>query len=174
MSATHVVFSYDPTPAQAKVARWRGVLRQRAISLVLSLAIGVALWYFFAASWGDAGPWLIALPAVTGSLWLLVALGGWLVARSDLKRLGQGPALAVSAAGVWAAQESLDWTQVGGLRAASRSLGRSADLILDGRDGRSIRLPLDYLDALPATLDSAIRALSGGRCWIDFSRLDDV
>lgn len=174
MTGTHVVFGYDPSAALARVAQRRRALWQRLVSLLISLAIGVALWYFYGAQLGDVGPWVIAFPAATGTLWLVVALIGWLVARSDLKRLGEGAALAVSPAGLWAAGESLDWAQVGGLRAASRWLGRSPDLILEGRDGRAVRLPLDYLDALPATLDSAVRALSGGRCWIDFSRLDDV
>ena len=51
--------------------------------------------------------------------------------------------------------------------------GRSATLAVHARDGRTASVPMEYLTALPASIDSAVRALSGGRCWIDLSRLDD-
>jgi hypothetical protein len=44
--------------------------------------------------------------------------------------------------------------------------------VATGRDQRTQELLLDYTDVLPATLDSAILALSGGRARVDLSRLD--
>ena len=35
-----------------------------------------------------------------------------------------------------------------------------------------LSVPLDYLTVMPATLDAGVRALSGGRCHVDFTALD--
>ena len=75
--------------------------------------------------------------------------------------------------GLWIADRALTWPELGGVRAKQRFFGGSPDLIVDARDGGSAALPMDYLSEKPATIDSAIRALSGGRQWIDLSRLDD-
>lgn len=58
----YVVF-YAPEAVQAKVKRWRSMLIQRLISTAFSVAVGAAVWYFFAAQVGSWGPWLV------GSAW---------------------------------------------------------------------------------------------------------
>ncbi len=68
-------------------------------------------------------------------------------------------------AGLW-----LIWPEVGALLATPGRFGRSPLLLVGPRDGRARPFPMEYLSALPASLDSAVRALSGGRCWIDLSR----
>ena len=74
---------------------------------------------------------------------------------------------------MWIANLWLTWPEVGAVLANPGRFGRSARLAVQGRDGRSAAVPMEYLSALPANIDSAVRALSGGRCWIDLSRLDD-
>lgn len=167
------VVSYVRQPALVSVSRWWFTLKMRLISFVVSLLIAFAVWYFFGDRVPGLGPWMVGFSSTLGAVWVAVSLAGWLLARRELTRIGQGPALAVTRDAVWIGGVWVGWPQIGALRAAPRSFGRSPDLVVDLRDGRSTELPLHYLDALPATIDSAIRALSGGRTWIDLSRLDD-
>jgi len=45
-------------------------------------------------------------------------------------------------------------------------------LVATSRDQRSFSVPLDFTEAMPASVDSAMRVLSAGRVWVDLSRLD--
>lgn len=173
MNGGEFVVSYAPQPALQRVAKRKAEVRQRITSLVISVLIGVAIWYFYRDQLGSWGPWVIALSSVTGLIWLLISLAGLWIARDDAKRVGQGPVVAVTREGLWVAAQWIPWPQVGGLSARPRAFGRSPELVFESRDGAAAKVPMDYVDALPATLDSAIRALSGGRSWIDLSHLDD-
>ncbi len=168
----YVVF-YAPEVVQAKVKRWRSMLIQRLISTAISVAIGAAIWYFFAAQVGSWGPWLIGSALVIGLIWVVVSVTGLLVVRRDGRQAQPGPAFAVTRDGVWIAQLWLTWPEVAAILANPGRFGRSAQLKVQSRDGRSAAVPMEYLSALPANIDSAVRALSGGRSWIDLSRLDD-
>jgi len=168
----YVVF-YAPEAAQAKVSRWRSMLIQRLISTAISVAIGAAIWYFFSTQVGNFGVWLVGSALVAGLIWVIVTVVGLLIARRDAKQVSAGPAFAVTRDGVWVAGLWLTWPEVGAFRAAPGRFGRSAQLRVEARDGRSAGVPMEYLSALPASIDSAVRALSGGRSWIDLSRLDD-
>lgn len=168
----YVVF-YAPEAVAAKTKRWRSMLVQRLISMGISVAIAIAVWYFFAAQVGQWGPWLVGSAFVVGLVWVIISAIGLLVAQRDGRQVQPGPAFAVTHDGVWIAQLWLTWPEVGSIRAAPGRFGRSARLIVQGRDGRSAVVPMEYLSALPASIDSAVRALSGGRSWIDLSRLDD-
>ncbi|MFT3860741.1 hypothetical protein [Micropruina sp.] len=168
----YVVF-YAPEAVQAKVARWRSLLIQRLISTAVSVAIGAAVWYFFAAQVGSWGPWLVGSALVVGLIWVVISGSGLLIARRDARPVAPGPAFAVTRDGVWVAGLWLTWPEVGAVLANPGRFGRSPQLKVEARDGRSAAVPMEYLSALPANIDSAVRALSGGRCRIDLSRLDD-
>ena len=163
----YVVF-YAPEAVQAKVARWRSMLIQRLISTAVSVAIGAAIWYFFPTQVGSWGPWLVGSALVIGLIWVIVSVTGMLIARGDAKQAKGTKRSLPSRAQLW-----LTWPEVGAVLANPGRFGRSPRLRVDARDGRSAAVPMDYLSALPANIDSAVRALSGGRCWIDLSRLDD-
>ncbi|MFT4217148.1 MAG: hypothetical protein QM619_08205 [Micropruina sp.] len=168
----YVVY-YAPEAAQAAVARRRSILIQRLISAAVSVGIGAAVWYFFADQVGTFGPWLVGSALAVGLVWVIVAGTGLMLARADAKRVLTGPAFATTRDGVWVAGLWLLWPEVGAFRAAPGRLGRSPLLRVEARDGRTATVPMNYLSALPANIDSAVRALSGGRSWIDLSRLDD-
>lgn len=164
---------YAPDAVAVKVKRWRSMLVQRIISGAVSVAISAAIWYFFPTQIGSWGPWLVGSAIVIGLVWIAISLVGLLVVRADGKQVQPGPAFAVTRDGVWIANLWLTWPEVGAVLANPARFGRSPKLRVDSRDGRSATVPLDYLTALPANLDSAVRAMSGGRTWIDLSRLDD-
>lgn len=168
----YVVY-YAPEAAQAAVKRRRSMLIQRVISTVVSVAIGAAVWYFFAAQIGSFGPWLVGSALAVGLVWLIITGTALLIARADARQVAPGPAFATTRDGVWVAGLWLPWADVGSFQAAPGRLGRSPLLRVQARDGRSAAVPMNYLTALPANIDSAVRALSGGRSWIDLSRLDD-
>lgn len=168
----YVVF-YAPDAVQAKVKRWRSMLVQRVISMVISVGIAAAIWYFFAAQVGAWGPWLVGTAVVVGLVWVVISLVALMIVRRDGRQVQPGPAFAVTRDGVWVAQLWLSWPEVAAVQATPGRWGRSAKLTVQARDGRSAAVPMDYLTALPANIDSAVRALSGGRSWIDLSRLDD-
>ncbi len=168
----YVVY-YAPEAAQAAVKRRRSMLIQRLISTAVSVGIGAAVWYFFAAQVGAFGPWLVGSALAIGLIWVLVTGAGLWQARADARAVLPGPAFATTREGVWVAGLWLFWPEVGAFRASPGRLGRSPLLRVEARDGRAAAVPMSYLSALPANIDSAVRALSGGRSWIDLSRLDD-
>jgi hypothetical protein len=172
MTGGEFVINHAPEAARAKAARLRGALIQRGFSLLLSLGIGVAIYYFFAAQLGDFRQWVIWFSVAPGLVWGSISLAAWLLARAEVRKVGSGPALAVTREGVWITQAWLPWPMVGALRARPGRLGGSALLVVESREGATHTVALDYLDALPATIDSAVRTLSGGRSWIDLSHLD--
>ena len=65
----------------------------------------------------------------------------------------------------------LPWDAVGRL-AAVPARGRSDRLVVEAAGAPPLSVPLDYLTVMPATLDAGVRALSGGRCHVDFTALD--
>ena len=77
----YVVF-YAPEAVQAKVKRWRSMLIQRLISTAISVAIGAAVWYFFADQVGSWGPWLVGSALVVGLIWVIVSVTGLVIART--------------------------------------------------------------------------------------------
>jgi hypothetical protein len=52
------------------------------------------------------------------------------------------------------------------------SFGASTALVATLRDNSTMKVPLDVTDVMPASLDGVVRVLSGGRSWVDLSRLD--
>lgn len=164
---------FRPELAQARVARAVRRLRARVIGLALSLGIAVGAWFAFPDLMQQWGLWFFVPTLVIEGVYLAVASFLWLRARTDAQRVGQGLALGVNRDGLLAGQVWFPWPEVGSLTVQPGRLGGSASLLISGRDATNSSVPLEFTDVLPATIDSAIRALSGGRAWIDLSRLDD-
>lgn len=164
---------YRPELAQAQVTRARARINARLVGLVLSLGIGVAAWFAFPDLMQQWGLWLFVPTLVIESLLIGFNVVQWLRLRRDAERAGAGLALGANRDGLLVGETWIEWPEVGALTVEPGRLGTSASLAVIRRDATSVRLPLDYTDTLPASIDSAIRALSGGRAWIDLSRLDD-
>ena len=163
---------YRPEVAGEKVARTRKKLIWRLGSTLVFLAIGIGLRLAYPEEFGSSTPWLIGSVLVFG-----LTLGGWelvqyLVARRDASRVPPGLALGANRAGMLMGADWFGWDEVGALLVRPGRWGGSSRLVATGRDQRTQELLLDYTDVLPATLDSAILALSGGRARVDLSRLD--
>ena len=163
---------YRPEVAAEKVSRARRKLIWRLGSILVFVAVGIGLRLIFPEEFGSSAPWLIGSVLVFG-----LALGGrdllqYLVAQRDAKRVPPGLALGANRDGMLMGADWLGWDDVGALAVRPGRWGSSARLVATGRDQHHRELLLDYTDALPATLDSAILAISGGRARVDLSRLD--
>jgi hypothetical protein len=162
---------YDPTAPAAKAKRRRRAVRSRIISLIITVAILVALYFWQRAAFGP-GLWVIygVLFGISG-VWLAVSIIGYVQAKRDLNRMGQGVAVRIGRAGVQVADAFAYWPQVTGLRMVRGRVGRSPRLRLDHTGGFA-EVPLDQLPVLPATLDTTARAYSAGRHGVDLTALD--
>ena len=92
--------------------------------------------------------------------------------RRDAGLAQPGLAIGLNRDGMLVGQRWLLWPEVGSVIVRPGGLGGSSMLVATGRDRSTSRVPLDYTDTMPATLDAAVRVLSGGRAWLDLSRLD--
>lgn len=173
MTGSHVVISLLSAPAQAKVARWRSLALRRAIWLGVTVVAFFVIDHFWGASIGGFGMGTFAFLTASGLVWVVVGLVGMWLTSKDAKTIQQGPALAIGRDGVHTPHLVFPWPDLASVVALGGRWGRSSTLTFAGRDGTTVVLPMDYLDTLPATIDSAVRTMSGGRARIDFSRLDD-
>ena len=166
---------YDGAETRSRVERWRRMLRSRLISFGISIVIliGIFIWQRdrFAA---NPLPMIIiyGLVLLAGIGWIVAMLVGLRAARRAAAEIGTGVALRVNRSGIELAGQSVGWSELGSLAVAKGSWPGGAVLQATRRDGASRSVPLEQLPVLPATLDSTVRAYSGGRFGVDLSELD--
>lgn len=163
---------YRPDLAVEKVTRARRKLLWRLGSTLVFVAIGLGLRLAFPDDFGSSAPWFIGSVLAFG-----LVLGGWelaqlIIARRDAQQVPPGLALGANRDGMLVGNRWFGWADVGALVVRPGRWGGSSRLVATGRDQHHQEILLDYTDVLPATLDSAIAALSGGRARMDLSRLD--
>jgi hypothetical protein len=163
---------YRPEVAAGRVGAARMTLFFRIGSLVFSGVVIGVLWAVWPETFGSLAPWFLAASLISGGGMAVASLIAWLRAGADAKIAVPGLAIGLNRAGVLIGQHWLTWPEVGSLVIKPGSLGASTALVATGRDNFSVRVPLDVTDAMPASLDSVVRVLSGGRTWVDLSRLD--
>ena len=163
---------YRPEVAAEKVARARKKLIWRLGSTLVFVAIGIGLRLAYPEEFGASTPWLVGSVLVFGLIFGGREALQLVVAQRDAKRVPPGLALGANRAGMLVGPDWFGWDEVGALVVRPGRWGSSSRLVATGRDQRNQELLLDYTDVLPATLDSAILALSGGRARVDMSRLD--
>jgi len=144
----------------------------RIVSTVISLGITFAIYWFFREQLGALTWPVVAISAALPLAYLIWAIVGEVAVRRSARTVHDGLALGVGREGVGTASGWWGWDAIAAVRARSRRFGRSDDLIVEAKDGRQVALPLAFLSDKPATIDSAIRALSNGRVRVDFSKLD--
>ncbi|MFZ0529724.1 MAG: hypothetical protein WAL91_04205 [Propionicimonas sp.] len=163
---------FRPELAQGRLRTAKSRLFWRLGTTALGMAAVAAAWYF----WPDqVGPWAPAY--LWTSLAVLVGFGlanlvQFLRARADARLAQPGLAVGLNRNGLLVGQRWLPWPEVGSMIVKPGAFGASASLVTTGRDRTASSLPLDLTDTMPATLDTAVRVLSGGRAFVDLSRLD--
>ena len=163
---------FVPELAQARLAAAKRNRTWRIVSLGISVGILIALWWFLRDQLG-AMTW----PVIVISLALPLGFLGWAIlqevrARRAVRTIAGGLALGVGRGGVVVPEGFWPWPELARVEAVSGRFGAGDSLRLETVDGRAAVLPLEYLSAKPATIDGALKALSGGRCRVDFAKLD--
>ncbi len=171
---SELLLPYDPRPLTEKAQRRRRAVRGRIVSLVITVAIMVAL-YFWQRDQLEGSGYLavyavvLAIPVV----WLAVVLIRYLLTRAQLRSIGRGTAIRIGPPGIQVAGLAAPWPYVASVTTAKGGIGRSPALVLRLIDGRQARVPLDQVTVFPATLDSSVRAFSAGRYGVDLAALEN-
>ncbi|MCA0251881.1 MAG: hypothetical protein LCH76_06255 [Actinobacteria bacterium] len=163
---------YRPELAAGRVVQTRRQLLWRVGSTLVVVAIGIGLRLGYPEEFGSSALWFIGSALVIGLAFASRDIAQFLAARTDAKRVAPCLALGANREGILLGPDWFGWGEVGALMVRPGRWGGSSRLVATGRDHRAQEILLDYTDVMPATLDSAIVALSGGRARIDLSRLD--
>lgn len=167
------VVGYNPVPTAGRVARARSQVKWNAWSLVFLVAL--VLGYHYLLPGGGWRQTLISF-GVGFAIWLgffiwrVVALRR---ARQALERIGTGEAFRIDHSGIHAAEQTMAWPQITDVKAVARATGDGPDFVVEHTGGR-YAVPLSFLDAMPGSIDSALRAYSGGRRGMDLAGLDSL
>ena len=168
-----LVVPYDPGPLAEKVERRRRLLRSRLMSLGITIVIMVVVYVWQREQLRGAGSVVIFALVIGFSVgFVLFTLVGYLRARRELGTIGDGAAIRIGAPGIQVANLAAPWAQVASLTTVKGGLGREPLLRLTLSDGQTATVPLDQVTVFPATLDTTVRAFSGGRHGIDLSALE--
>jgi hypothetical protein len=171
---TELVVPYDPGPLTAKVARRRALVRSRIISLVITVAVLAAI-YFWQRDQLQGNGFLVVYGVVVGIpvIWLVVVLVLYLRVRRQLRTLRSGIAIQVGPPGIMVAGLGAGWPEVAAVAAVKPGVGKGPVLRLTLHDGRQAAVPFEQITMFPATLDGAVRAFSASRHGVDLSALDN-
>ena len=169
-----LVVPYDAGPLTEKVARRRALVRSRIISLVISAAVLVAIYFWQRDQLQGLGFLIvygvvIAIPVV----WLVVVLIMYYRARKQLRTLQPGIAVSIGPPGIMVAGLGASWPEVASVAAVKPGVGKGPVLRLTLHDGRQAAVPFEQITVFPATLDGAVRAFSASRHGVDLSALDN-
>lgn len=163
---------YRADLARQRVDRARRALLWRVGWMLLLLLLGVAGWFAFPDQVGPSAPWYLGATAIVGTVFGSRDLVLYLGARSEAARVTPGLAIGLNRSGILLGADWLTWPEVGSLVILPGRFGASDRLVGRGRDGRSSQVLVGCTDVMPASLNSAVVALSAGRARVDLSRLD--
>ena len=170
---SELVVPYDPGPLSEKVARRRRLVRTRLVSLGITVAVLLLIYFWRREDMQDA-VFVVLFAIVLGvSLTLLgVGVALYVVAKRQIGSVGSGTAISIGPPGIQVAGLSASWPEVAAIGTVKPGPGRGPRLRLTTRDGRRGDVPLDQVTVFPATLDSTVRAFSAGRHGVDLSALE--
>jgi hypothetical protein len=170
---SELVIPYDPGPLTAKVERRRRLIRTRLISLGITIALLGLIYLWRREDLGGSGLIIIFAIVLGVSLaWLAASIGLYVLAKREMRTVGNGVAIRIGPPGIQVAGVSASWRQVAKIDTMKGGLDRGPQLRLTLADGRRAAVPLDQVTVFPATLDSTVRAFSAGRHGVDLSALE--
>lgn len=172
--AHELVVGYNPLPAAERVAHYQALVRSRLVWLGIGVVLLVGIWFWQRSQLDTTQTILLFVIGLAFSgVWLVIAIVLNVVARRALDKVNsaQGYAIRVNPQGIEVAGKAVAWPQVARIATIRGHLGGQPQLVLTDASGASASVPITYLDTMPGTLDSAIRAYSRGSQWIDTSKL---
>ncbi len=171
-----------PLPTAARVSKQRAAWKLHTIFAAGTLLVFVLLWVGplrgFTADWPSwALPTAVVLWAIGTAIRMGITLWALARAKRDLASIGDGVALFIDGEGIEFRHPQpvmARWSQITGLKLAGSSLGAGPELIMEVAGNRAAAIPLSFLDAMPAAIDSAVLARSMGRIRLDVSAMDKM
>lgn len=189
------VSQFTPMQLANQVAQMGSQLRRTVLRALFGGAIWTAIWWWQRANWGS--PWWLLLGWSVSLVMLAVTLVQMILARRALARIVTGEALRATADGLVLHQldhsrRELPWQLVQAVRLEGHDfavgpkikvtvarehaelVGAPARRWWQRRTAPAVvwQMPLYYLDALPGTIDGALRAFSQGSHGLDVTGLD--
>ncbi|OYO23477.1 hypothetical protein CGZ93_05925 [Enemella dayhoffiae] len=171
---------YDPERVEQRIGAYRRRVIWQAVSAGLSVA---ALAVLFLHSWlvakgqpGEVGQMLryvLTFGAVIGLVMLLIQLLWLRRLRAARREVGDGLAMLLSHRGIETADGAMPWEDITRVAVANGRPGHGYRLDIVTADRGACAFPLDGLNLLPGSLDSATRAYSAGRHGVDLTVVDD-
>lgn len=164
-----------PLPTAARVARQRSALRMRVISAGISLLICVGIAVFYKAFPQHLIVWMFVVWGITTAVWLVISGIGLSRAKKDLNAIGSGDALVIDRDGIEFLHPTpvrATWGEISALKIEGPTFGAGPDLVMEVGGQPVAKVPMSFLDALPAAIDSAAGARSLGRVRVDASAMD--
>lgn len=178
MQPTRFVAGLTPLPTAARVTRQRSALRMRLISALISLALLVVFIVLFGRQWSLGWTITIAVAwALSTAFWFLVTVDALRRAKRDLALIPQGDAFYLDPHGiefVFPRPAKVAWAEVTAFKLVGRNFGAGPALCVEAAGQEVGRVPVSFLDATPAVIDSAAQAYSLGRVRLDSAALDSV
>ena len=177
MQSQRFAAGFTPLPTAARVSRQRGALRWRVISSLISLGLLVAFIYFLGRDWPRG--WtitIVSLWVASTVFWFAISIVGFRRAKRDLGGIHEGVAFYLDGQGVEVVHPTparIPWDQVSSFKLGGHNFGAGPQLVIEANGQTVTRVPVSFLDATPAVIDSAAQAYSLGRVRPD-TRLDRV
>lgn len=171
MNLAELVVAFNPEPTANRLARARTGFIFRIVSALVSLGVCFVIMYTVGKEWTQGMLyWMFGTWGAVSLAWLIASVVSWVSAKRDLKRIGVGPAVTLSPAGIGLNGRQFAWRDVSRVWATSSYSGAGPKLVVVAKQGDWEQIPFSYLDAMPATIDSALRAY--GQPPLDLSALD--
>ncbi len=172
------VTSFSPVPMAAAVAQLRASVRSTLFSTVFSLGLTAFIWWRSRPVEGTFKWVLIAFIVLAVLRPIILWVRIWRAQRI-LAKVGQGPALRVDPLGLVLATdqgyERVHWTQVEEVGAKPHHKLPGHDLIVRKVGVKEPwRIPFAFLDVMPGSIDSALRAHTLGAVTLNLKKLDRV
>lgn len=172
------IVGYSPVRAAGRVAKAQSLRKRAWLSVAIYAAISVALWFWLRDQLSTPQILLGFIPTaviVLGFLvWRFIELRS---ARQSLGSVPAGEALKIDHQGIRVDgsgnPQQFDWAALQEISVSGRRLGAGPALSLISAQS-TWKVPVSFLDTLPGTIDSAIRAYSGGRRTLDLSDMDSI
>ena len=124
--------------------------------------------------------WIITVAVlwiISTAFWFGVSVYGLHAAKRDLASIPEGPAFYLDPHGiefVFPKAAQVSWAEVTSFKLKGRNFGAGPAVMVE-TDGEEVgRVPISFLDAAPAIIDSAAQAYSLGRVRLDTDALDNV
>lgn len=178
MQPSRFVAGLTPLPTAARVTKQRSALRMRVISSIISLVVLIVFIVLFRENWSVG--WTVAIAvlwSISTAFWFTVSAVGLRNAKRDLAMIPEGAAFYLDHDGVefvYPKAVRVAWTEMTAFKLKGRNLGTGPAVAVEVDGQEMARVPIAFLDATPAVIDSAARAYSLGSVSLDTEALDAV